>query len=93
MATGADDQYWEKQRLPSVFKHDLLGRYLPVFAGKTGSALRKWSIWTAMRVAAVMRTEALPRLNESFRSLRTGAPWRSATASSSMNETETPVPS
>jgi three-Cys-motif partner protein len=38
MATGADDQYWEKQRLPSVFKHDLLGRYLPVFAGKTGSA-------------------------------------------------------
>ena len=38
MATGAGDQYWEKQRLPSVFKHDLLGRYLPRFAGKTGSA-------------------------------------------------------
>lgn len=38
MATGAGDQYWEKQRLPSVLKHDLLGRYLPRFAGKTGSA-------------------------------------------------------
>ena len=37
MSTGARDQYWEQQRLPSVFKHDLLRRYLPVFAGKTGS--------------------------------------------------------
>ncbi len=37
MATGAGDQYWEQQRLPSVFKHDLLRRYLPVFTGKTGS--------------------------------------------------------
>jgi three-Cys-motif partner protein len=38
VATGAGDEYWETQRLPSVFKHDLLGRYLPRFAGKTGSA-------------------------------------------------------
>lgn len=38
MATGAGDEYWEKQRLPSVLKHDLLGRYLPRFAAKTGSA-------------------------------------------------------
>lgn len=37
MATGAGDQFWEQQRLPSVFKHDLLRRYLPRFAGKTGS--------------------------------------------------------
>ncbi len=37
MATGAGDRYWDKQRLPSVLKHDLLRRYLPVFAGKTGS--------------------------------------------------------
>jgi three-Cys-motif partner protein len=37
MATGADDRYWERQGLPSVFKHDLLRRYLPQFAGKTGS--------------------------------------------------------
>src|SRR6266705_453348 len=37
MATGAGDQYWEQQMLPSVFKHDLIRRYLPVFAGKTGS--------------------------------------------------------
>jgi three-Cys-motif partner protein len=37
MATGAGDQYWEQQMLPSVLKHDLLRRYLPRFAGKTGS--------------------------------------------------------
>lgn len=37
MATGADDRYWEQRRLPSVLKHDLIRRYLPVFAGKTGS--------------------------------------------------------
>ena len=37
MATGAGDRYWERQGLPSVFKHDLLRRYLPRFAAKTGS--------------------------------------------------------
>jgi three-Cys-motif partner protein len=37
MATGAGDQYWGQPGLPSVFKHDLLRRYLPRFAGKTGS--------------------------------------------------------
>jgi three-Cys-motif partner protein len=37
MATGAGDRYWDKQRLPSVLKHELLRRYLPIFAGKTGS--------------------------------------------------------
>ena len=37
MATGAGDQFWEQQRLPSIFKHDLIRRYLPKFAGKTGS--------------------------------------------------------
>jgi three-Cys-motif partner protein len=37
MATGAGDQYWGGPGLPSVFKHDLLRRYLPRFAGKTGS--------------------------------------------------------
>ena len=37
MATGAGGQFWEQQRLPGVFKHDLLRRYLPRFAGKTGS--------------------------------------------------------
>jgi three-Cys-motif partner protein len=40
MATGAGDQYWGQPGLPSVFKHDLLRRYLPVFAGKTGSVTR-----------------------------------------------------
>jgi three-Cys-motif partner protein len=37
MATGAGDRYWDKQRLPAVLKHELLHRYLPLFAGKTGS--------------------------------------------------------
>ena len=37
MATGAGDLYWERQGLPRVFKHDLLGRHLPKFGGKTGS--------------------------------------------------------
>lgn len=37
MATGANDPFWEGRGLPSVLKHDLLRRYLPRFAGKTGS--------------------------------------------------------
>lgn len=37
MATGAGDQYWEQQMLPKVLKHDLLRRYVPSFAGKTGT--------------------------------------------------------
>jgi hypothetical protein len=37
VATGAGDQYWEQQMLPSVLNHDLLRRYLPRFAGKTGT--------------------------------------------------------
>lgn len=37
MATGAGDLYWEDRGLPSVLKHDLLRRYLPVFGGKTGA--------------------------------------------------------
>lgn len=37
MATGASAQYWETQRLPSVFKHTLLDKYVPQFAGMTAS--------------------------------------------------------
>lgn len=37
MATGADDEYWEGQNLPSTFKHTLLDKYVPQFAGMTGS--------------------------------------------------------
>jgi hypothetical protein len=37
MPRGADDRYWEGPRLPSVFKHTLLDRYVPQFAGMTGS--------------------------------------------------------
>lgn len=40
MATGAGDEYWKEQALPSVFKHALLDKYMPQFAGMTGSAAR-----------------------------------------------------
>lgn len=37
MPRGADDRYWGEQRLPSAFKHTLLDKYVPQFAGMTGS--------------------------------------------------------
>jgi three-Cys-motif partner protein len=37
MPRGADDRFWEKPELPSVFKHTLLEKYVPQFAGMTGS--------------------------------------------------------
>ena len=37
MPRGADDRYWQEQGLPSVFKHTLLDKYVPQFAGMTGS--------------------------------------------------------
>jgi three-Cys-motif partner protein len=37
MATGADDDYWAEPNLPSMFKHTLLDKYVPQFAGMTGS--------------------------------------------------------
>jgi three-Cys-motif partner protein len=40
MAIGAGDEYWKEQALPSVFKHTLLDKYMPQFAGMTGSAAR-----------------------------------------------------
>ncbi len=41
MATGATDEYWQREALPGVYKHALLRRYLPVFGGKTGSHSRE----------------------------------------------------
>ena len=41
MATGAGDDYWSRQSLPSVFKHTLLDNYVPQFAGMTGSRSTK----------------------------------------------------
>lgn len=38
MAAGAGDRYWDQRALPSVFKHELLRRYVPPFAGMTGTA-------------------------------------------------------
>lgn len=37
MSSGASGSYWEKEKLPSVLKHELLRVYLPKFAGKLGS--------------------------------------------------------
>lgn len=37
MPRGADDRYWHEPGLPSVFKHTLLDKYVPQFAGMTGS--------------------------------------------------------
>ncbi|MFH0245837.1 three-Cys-motif partner protein TcmP [Streptomyces sp. HK10] len=37
MSTGTSGAYWAEQALPSVFKHSLLGRYIPQFGGMTGS--------------------------------------------------------
>jgi endonuclease/exonuclease/phosphatase family metal-dependent hydrolase len=37
MPRGADDRYWEGPGLSSVFKHTLLQKYMPQFAGMTGS--------------------------------------------------------
>jgi hypothetical protein len=37
VATGAGDDYWAEQNLPSAFKHTLLDKYVPQFAGMTGS--------------------------------------------------------
>lgn len=41
MATGAREKYWSGQALPSVFKHTLLDKYVPPFAGMTGSIGRR----------------------------------------------------
>ncbi|MET9913563.1 three-Cys-motif partner protein TcmP [Streptomyces sp. NPDC006476] len=37
MSTGTSKAYWAERALPSVFKHNLLGRYIPQFGGMTGS--------------------------------------------------------
>ena len=37
MARGAGDEYWTERNLPSTFKHTLLDKYVPQFAGMTGS--------------------------------------------------------
>lgn len=37
MSTGTGGEYWADKALPSVFKHELLKRYLPQFGGMTGT--------------------------------------------------------
>jgi three-Cys-motif partner protein len=37
MSSGTGGGYWADKALPSVFKHELLKRYLPQFGGMTGS--------------------------------------------------------
>lgn len=89
MATGAGEQFWEQQRLPSVLKHDLLRRYLPVFAGKTGSRA-VGVVYLATQDVAVTRTEAPPHPSSSFRSHWIGALPESTTACSSTSGTWSP---
>ncbi|WP_326751191.1 hypothetical protein OH738_36485 [Streptomyces hirsutus] len=40
MSSGTGGGYWADKALPSVFKHDLLKRYLPQFGGMTGTRSR-----------------------------------------------------
>lgn len=37
MATGTSNGYWNERNWPSKFKHELLQRYVPAFAGKTAA--------------------------------------------------------
>jgi three-Cys-motif partner protein len=37
MSSGTGGAYWQGKALPSVFKHELLKRYLPPFGGMTGT--------------------------------------------------------
>ncbi|MEU8550503.1 three-Cys-motif partner protein TcmP [Streptomyces roseoverticillatus] len=37
MSSGTGGEYWADKALPSVFKHELLKRYLPQFGGMTGT--------------------------------------------------------
>ncbi|MEU1503229.1 three-Cys-motif partner protein TcmP [Streptomyces sp. NPDC005732] len=37
MSSGTGGEYWKDKALPSVFKHELLKRYLPQFGGMTAS--------------------------------------------------------
>jgi len=41
MPRGAHDRFWEGPGLPSVFKHTLIDKYVPQFAGMTGSRAGK----------------------------------------------------
>ena len=41
MATGAGDDYWDRQKLPAVVKHCILRRYLPIFLARTSTRGRK----------------------------------------------------
>ncbi|MDX2709723.1 hypothetical protein PV350_44020, partial [Streptomyces sp. PA03-6a] len=40
VSTGTSGKYWQGKALPSVFKHELLGRYIPPFGGMTGTQSR-----------------------------------------------------
>jgi three-Cys-motif partner protein len=37
MSSGTSNGYWQGKALPSVFKHELLRRYIPPFGGMTGT--------------------------------------------------------
>ena len=35
MAVGAGEQYWDGQNLPSLLKHGIPRRYLPIYLART----------------------------------------------------------
>jgi len=41
MAVGAGEQYWDGQNLPSLLKHGILRRYLPISLARTSSTAWK----------------------------------------------------
>ncbi|RPK79757.1 hypothetical protein EES47_29335 [Streptomyces sp. ADI98-12] len=45
VSTGTSGSYWQGKALPSVFKHELLKRYLPPFAGMTGSQEKRGVVY------------------------------------------------
>jgi hypothetical protein len=41
LAVGAGEQYWDGQNLPSILKHGMLRRYLPIYLARTSSVAGK----------------------------------------------------
>lgn len=67
MATGAGDQYWEQRRLPSVLKHNLIRRYLPVLAGRPAPGQAAWFTLMATPAADDTKTARQHRQSSSCR--------------------------
>jgi hypothetical protein len=56
MAKGADEEYWASPNLPGKIKHCMMGKYVPIFLGRTGSKAGKVLSWTATPAVGPTRT-------------------------------------